>query len=406
MTRHLLAAACIAALAACSADTNARADTAASTQADTAPATGTPTRTIALPAADGRPFVTEEMAQFKEPWAMTFLPDGRLLVTEKPGTLKLFDPASGRGSDISGVPEVAYGGQGGLGDVVLHPGYADNGLVYISYAEAGDGGAGGVVARARLRIDGDGGELQDLAVIWRQVPKVSGQGHYAYRIAFDGDGMLWITSGERQKFDPSQDMASNLGKVIRLHDDGSVPADNPFANQGGVAAQVWSLGHRNPLGLAFDGDGRLWVHEMGPKNGDELNRIERGANYGYPLVSDGEHYDGRPIPDHATRPEFNTPAVVWTPVISPAGFVIYDGDRFPDWRGDGFIGGLSSQALVRVAFDGDSAREVERYPMQTRIREVEQGPDGALWLLEDGGRGSSGRMFRLVPATVGDASHS
>lgn len=317
MTRHLLAAACIAALAACSADTNARADTTAPTQADTAPATGTPTRTIALPAADGRPFVTEEMAQFKEPWAMTFLPDGRLLVTEKPGTLKLFDPASGRGSDISGVPEVAYGGQGGLGDVVLHPGYADNGLVYISYAEAGDGGAGGVVARARLRIDGDGGELQDLAVIWRQVPKVSGQGHYAYRIAFDGDGMLWITSGERQKFDPSQDMASNLGKVIRLHDDGSVPADNPFADQGGVAAQVWSLGHRNPLGLAFDGDGRLWVHEMGPKNGDELNRIERGANYGYPLVSDGEHYDGRPIPDHATRPEFNAPAVVWTPVISP-----------------------------------------------------------------------------------------
>ncbi|QCO66941.1 PQQ-dependent sugar dehydrogenase [Luteimonas yindakuii] len=402
MTRHLLAAACIAALAACSADTSARADAATSPAADAAPATTAPARTVALPAADGRPFVTEDVARFNEPWAMTFLPDGRLLVTEKPGALKLFDPASGRSNQIAGVPEVAYGGQGGLGDVVLHPGFADNGLVYLSYAEAGDGGAGGVVARARLQIDGDAGQLQDLAVIWRQVPKVSGQGHYAHRIAFDRDGMLWITSGERQKFDPSQDMASNLGKVIRLHDDGSVPADNPFVEQGGVAAQVWSLGHRNPLGLAFDADGRLWVHEMGPKNGDELNLIERGANYGYPIVSEGEHYDGRPIPDHATRPEFHTPAVVWTPVISPAGFVIYDGERFPDWRGSGLIGGLSSQALVRVAFDGDTAREVERYPMQTRIREVEQAPDGALWLLEDGGRGASGRMFRLVPAGSGE----
>ena len=400
MTRHLLAAACITVLAACSADTSAGADSASPPPAaEAAPAMAGAARTIVLPAADGRPFVTEEVARFNEPWAMTFLPDGRLLVTEKPGTLKLFDPASGRSGAITGVPEVAYGGQGGLGDVVLHPGFADNGLVYISYAETGDGGAGGVVARARLQLDGDAGALHDLAVIWRQVPKVSGQGHYAHRIAFDGDGMLWITSGERQKFDPSQDMASNLGKVIRLHDDGSVPADNPFADQGGVAAQVWSLGHRNPLGLAFDADGRLWVHEMGPKNGDELNLIERGANYGYPVVSDGEHYDGRPIPDHATRPEFNAPKVVWTPVISPAGFVIYDGDRFADWRGNGFIGGLSSQALVRVAFDGDSAREVERYPMQTRIREVEQGPDGALWLLEDGGRGASGRMFRLVPAS-------
>ncbi len=178
-------------------------------------------------------------------------------------------------------------------------------------------------------------------------------------------------------------MSGNLGKIVRLNDDGSVPADNPFANRGGVAAQVWSLGHRNVLGLAFDANGRLWEHEMGPAGGDELNLIQRGANYGYPIVSNGDHYDGRPIPDHSTRPEFAAPKVSWTPVISPAGFVIYNGSRFPQWRGNGFIGGLSSQSLVRIEFNGETAREAARYDMGKRIREVEQGPDGALWLLED-----------------------
>lgn len=395
MTRALLAAACALALAsACSAESPAAADAAAQPAAAASPAG---TRTVALPATDGRPFVTEEVAQFAEPWAMTFLPDGRLLVTEKAGTLVLYAPEDGRRGEIAGVPEVAYGGQGGLGDVVLHPQFESNRIVYISYAEAGDGGSGAAVARGRLELDGDGGALRDLQVIWRQVPKVSGEGHYGHRIAFDREGKLWITSGERQKFDPSQDMSSNLGKVIRLEEDGRVPADNPFAGQGEVASQVWSLGHRNPLGLAFDPEGRLWAHEMGPKGGDELNLIERGANYGYPLVSDGEHYDGRPIPDHSTNPDYRAPVISWTPVISPAGFVIYDGSLFPQWRGSGFIGGLSSQSLVRIEFDGEQAREAERFPMQTRIREVEQGPDGALWLLEDGGRGAQGRLFRLAP---------
>ncbi|MCD9031757.1 PQQ-dependent sugar dehydrogenase [Luteimonas sp. Y-2-2-4F] len=403
MTRALLAAACALAIAtACSAESpaaSAPADPSAQAPAGASPAGA---RSVALPAADGRPFVTEEIAQFKEPWAMTFLPDGRLLVTEKAGTLALYDPDDGQRGEIGGVPEVAYGGQGGLGDVVLHPRFDANQIVYISYAEAGDGGNGAAVARGRLELDGSSsGALRDLQVIWRQVPKVSGEGHYGHRIAFDREGKLWLTSGERQKFDPSQDMAANLGKVIRLEDDGRVPADNPFAGQGEVASQVWSLGHRNPLGLAFDADGRLWVHEMGPKGGDELNLIERGANYGYPRVSDGEHYDGRPIPDHSTNPDYRAPVISWTPVISPAGFVIYDGSQFPQWQGNGFIGGLSSQSLVRVEFDGEQAREAERFPMQTRIREVEQGPDGALWLLEDGGRGSQGRLFRLVPGEGG-----
>jgi aldose sugar dehydrogenase len=342
------------------------------------------------------PFAASAIARFDEPWAMSFLPDGRLLVSEKRGTLKLYDFGSGEAGTVTGVPDVVYGGQGGFGDVVPHPQFADNGLVYLSYAEAGDGDtAGAAVARARLVLDdAGGGALENLEVIWRQVPKVTGRGHYAHRILFGDDGMLWISSGDRQKFDPAQDMQSNMGKILRLNDDGSVPADNPFAGQGEVASQVWSLGHRNPLGIAFDPQGQLWNNEMGPKNGDELNRVVRGENYGYPIVSNGEHYDGRPIPDHDTRPEFAAPVITWTPVISPSSMEFYTGDLFPDWRGDAFIGGLSSQALVRVSFDGDRAWEAARYPMGNRIRAVRQGPDGALYLLEDG-RG--GRLLKLTP---------
>jgi glucose/arabinose dehydrogenase len=270
--------------------------------------------------------------------------------------------------------------------------------VYLSYAEAGEGDKrGAAVARAKLTLDEQGGgALSNLQVIWRQTPKVEGKGHYGQRIAF-GNGYLWITSGERQKFDPAQDMQANLGKVLRLKDDGSVPDDNPFAQQGGVTAQIWTLGHRNPLGIAFDAQSRLWVHEMGPSGGDELNIIERGENYGYPLVSNGDHYDGRTIPDHSTSSKYKAPAVTWNPVISPAGFIIYQGAMFPSWKGSGFIGGLSSEALIRVSFDGTSAREAERFDMDARIREVEQGPDGAIWLLEDGRSG--GRLLKLTPTT-------
>ncbi|WP_313161239.1 PQQ-dependent sugar dehydrogenase, partial [Stenotrophomonas sp.] len=251
------------------------------------------------------PFTATAVGTFNEPWAMSFLPDGSLLVSEKRGALKHVNPTTGTSATISGVPAVAYGGQGGFGDVLPHPDFARNQLLYVSYAEAGQGDTrGAAVARARLVLQPDGsGALQDLKVIWRQTPKVEGKGHYGHRLAFGPDGKLWITSSERQKFDPAQDMGGNLGKIVRLNDDGSVPADNPFASQGGVAAQVWSLGHRNALGIAFDARGKLWVHEMGPAGGDELNLIERGANYGYPVVSNGNHYDGREIPDHSTRPE-------------------------------------------------------------------------------------------------------
>jgi len=352
------------------------------------------------PSTDGKPFTVTPVAQFAEPWAMTFLPDGRMLVTEKAGKLKLVSADGKAAIDVSGVPAVAYAGQGGLGDVVIHPDFAGTGYVYLSYAEKGEGGQGAAVARAKL-VEADGGaRLDGLQVIWRQEPKVDGDGHYGHRLAFSPDGFLFISSGERQKFTPAQDMDQNLGKIIRLTDTGGIPSENPFYDQGRIKAQIWSYGHRNPLGLAFAADGTLWEHEMGPEGGDEFNRIEKGSNYGYPLVSNGDHYDGKPIPDHDTRPELNAPEVSWTPVISPAGLVIYSGDSFPAWKGSALIGGLSSKALVRVAIDGTTAREAERFDMGERIREVEQGPDGAVWLIEDqdGAGKSGGRLLKLTPA--------
>jgi aldose sugar dehydrogenase len=347
--------------------------------------------------ASGRPFAIQEITTFNEPWAMTFLPgSGGALVTEKPGRLIWW--ANGRKVSVAGVPQVDYGGQGGMGDVVLHPNFASNNLVYLSWVEAGEGDTrGAVVGRARLVQQGNAARLEGLQVIWRQAPKVSGRGHYGHRLAFGPDGKLYISNGDRQKFDPAQDMSGTLGKVVRLNDDGTVPADNPWANRGGVTAQIWTLGHRNILGMAFNQQGQLWSHEMGPKNGDEFNLIEKGSNYGYPIVSNGEHYDGRPIPDHSTRPEFNAPEITWDG-LSPAGMIIYSGALFPQWRGNAFLGGLSGEALVRVAIDGNAAREAERWPMGARIREVEQGPDGAIYVLEDERGGSAGRLLKLTPA--------
>lgn len=352
------------------------------------------------------PFDINPIASFDDPWAMAFLPDGRILVSEKKGRLAIVGQDGQSFGSVRGLPDVDYGGQGGFGDVVLHPDFDENGLVYLSYVEGGPGGTrGAAVARGVLTLPSRSGTLADVEVIWRQYPKVVGYGHYGHRIAF-GDGYLWISSGDRQKFTPSQDMQSSIGKIVRLHDDGAVPRDNPFVDyhsenplvdDEGVYPEIWSLGHRNPLGMAFDLDGQLWEVEMGPAGGDELNRIVRGGNYGYPMVSNGDHYDGRDIPDHDTDPSFDEPTLWWTPVISPGHVMAYSGNLFTEWQGDLFIAGLSSRAIIRIEIDGDTAQEAERFDMGARIRSVVQGPDGALWVLEDDSRDSQGRLLKLTP---------
>ena len=352
-------------------------------------------------------FRVEVMADLHEPWAMAFLPDGRLLVTEKKGSIQLLSSTGEGLGQVSGVPDVDYGGQGGLGDIALHPDFASNNLVYLSYAESGTGDTrGAAVARGVLNLEGRRPKLENVEVIWRQYPKVLGRGHYGHRLRFDDQGYLWISSGDRQKFTPAQDMQSNMGKVLRLNADGSIPADNPFVgylaadpqvDDEAVYGQIWSLGHRNPLGMDFDMAGNLWEIEMGPAGGDELNLIAKATNYGYPKVSNGNHYDGRPIPDHATRPEFMAPMISWTPVISPGDMIVYKGELFADWQGDALVAGLSSKALVRIKLNASGAEEVARYSMGARIRDVTEGPDGTVWLLEDERADSTGRLLKLSP---------
>jgi glucose/arabinose dehydrogenase len=347
----------------------------------------------------GLPFQVQVVADFDSPWAMTFLPDGRMLITEKAGTLYVVSADGQQRKRVDGIPAVSSEGQGGLMDVVLHPGFAQNRLVYFSYAEAGQGGKGVVLARG-VFADGEQPGLQKVETLFRASPYVEGDGHFSGRIAFSRDGYLFFTNGERQKFDPAQDPKATLGKVLRLKDDGTAAPDNPLAGKGFHPA-VWSYGHRNLLGIAFDASGNLWEQEMGPKGGDEVNLILPGRNYGYPIVSDGDHYDDKPIPDHATRPEFEKPKVSWNPVISPGGLMVYSGKLWPQWKGDLFIGGLSSQALVRVDVDGTNARKGDQWPMGERIREPEEGPDGAIWLLEDGRRDGKGRLLKLTPVRSG-----
>jgi len=351
-------------------------------------------------------FRTQVVAQFDEPWAMDFDEGtGILLVTERKGTLKQRLP-DGRIATISGAPKVAYAGQGGLGDVAFAPGQAkpgtslDGRVVYLSWAEAGDSDTrGAVLGRGTLACSAPlSCQVQGLSVIWRQQPKVTGAGHYSHRIAFSPDGKyLFVSSGERQKFTPAQDLSTNLGKVLRLNLDGTPAAGNPFAAKGSPSDQIWSYGHRNVLGLAFDAQGRLWDMEHGPKGGDEINLVKPGQNYGWPLVSNGDHYDGRAIPRHDTRPDFAAPAISWNPVIAPGDFIFYSGQMFPQWRGQALLGGMNPSVLVRVAFDGETAREVSRTPMEHRLREIEQGPDGAVWVLEDGKEPGASRLLKLTP---------
>lgn len=349
------------------------------------------------------PFATAEVADFDQPWAIEFLPgSGRrltdlALVTEKSGALWLVDSRDGSKRAVAGAPAAKVAGQGGLGDVVVHPDFAANRRVYISFVEAGEGGtSGAALGYGTLALDGQP-RIENFRVIWRQSPKVEGNGHFAHRIAFGPDGFLYVTSGDRQKFDPAQDLGGNLGKVLRLTAEGAPAPGNPWASRGGVAREFYSIGHRNQLGLDFAPDGRLWAVEMGPKHGDELNLIVAGRNYGWPRVSNGSHYDGRDIPDHKPGDGYEAPKAWWDPAISPGGMLIYDGAMFKGWRGDALIAGLSGQSLSHVDIEGDRVVARHDFPMGARIRAVEEGPEGALYVLEDGGRGSGGRLLRLTP---------
>jgi glucose/arabinose dehydrogenase len=373
------------------------------------------------------PFAIAEVATFDSPWAMDFLPGSpTALVTEKGGRLWLIDTATGAKKEVSGAPRVVAQGQGGLLDVKVGPRFAQDGLVYLTFSEPSQaGGSQLALARAKLVNSQNGASLSGLQVIWHN-PTGGQGGHFGARVAFAPDGnSLFLSAGERQRFTPAQDPSLPMGKILHLTLDGKPAPGNPWAAKTGAAmvtvtdppedsevakrtkgrqftwpgpnltpSETWTLGHRNPLGLAFAPDGRLWEIEMGPRGGDELNLIVEGRNYGYPRVSNGTNYNGVDIPDHKPGDGFEPPKAWWNPSISPADLLIYTGNLFSDWKGDALIPALSGESLIHVRIRGDQASKADQWDMGHRIRAVDQGPDGAVYLLEDGPRA---RLLRLTP---------
>ncbi len=338
--------------------------------------------------------VTTITRGLEHPWGLAFLPDGAVLVTERPGRLRLIREGVLDPVPIAGVPEVAASGQGGLLDVVLHPEFTRTRLVYLSYAGKGRGGAGTEVARARLTD----GRLEGLETIFAVEPKSRGGRHFGSRLAFDAEGHLYITTGERGDSERAQDLADAAGSVVRLTAEGGVPDDNPFLGRADARPEIFSYGHRNPQGLArHPVSGRIWAIEHGPRGGDEVNVIRAGANYGWPVITYGVSYIGVPIGEGTAKPGMAQPATYWVPSISPSGMAFYTGEAFPAWRGNLFVGALSGEVLVRLELDGERVVHEERLlqALGARIRDVRQGPDGRLYLLTDE---SDGALLRLDPA--------
>jgi glucose/arabinose dehydrogenase len=372
------------------------------------------------------PFTMTEVASFDLPWRIAFLPDGRMLITEKVGRVVLV-AQDGKKTELGGVPPVYWQGQNGMLGVFLSPHYATDHNVYLTYVEAGEYGGGLVLARAQLGFNADRARLENLQVLWRQLPKGKG-GQDGAQIAFAPDGnSLFMTVGDRQRFTPAQDPSQPVGKILHLTLDGKPAPDNPNAGKTGEStiplidpaadtekaktapvvstytftgpnltpAETWTVGHRTPYGLAFGPDGRLWEVEHGPRGGDELNLIEKGKNYGWPLVSFGVNYDGVPVGDPNTRPDLTKPVIYWTPIIAPGNIMFYKGDMFPQWKGSALMGGMATMTVNRIVFDGKGgATPAERWSVGHRIRDVEEAPDGSLWMLEDA---YPGALFHVTP---------
>ena len=330
----------------------------------------------------------------EHPWALAFLPDGRILVTERPGRLRIVAPSGRVSEPLGGVPKVQTGGQGGLLDVAVDPKFSENRLIYLSYAEPGEGGAGTAVARGRLGEE----ELENLQVIYRQQPKVEGNGHFGSRLVFADDGTLFITQGDRQAYrEQAQDLGSGVGKLIRINPDGSIPKDNPFVGRSGARPEIYSYGHRSMQAAALHPEtGQLWTVEHGARGGDELNHPEKGKNYGWPVITYGRDYSGAKIGEGTAREGMEQPVYYWDPVIAPSGAVWYTGDRYPGWKGSLFVGSLQPGALVRLTVDNGRVTKEERYlgELGDRIRDVQQGPDGLLYVATDE---DDGRILRVVP---------
>ena len=340
--------------------------------------------------------VVEVAVGLKNPWSLAFLPDGAMLVTERDGRLRLIRGGKLEKEPVAGAPKVVARGQGGLLDVVLHPQFASNGLLYLSYSAAGEGGANTAVMRARL----SGNRLEDAKVIFEAQPKTGGGNHYGSRLLFAPDGTLFVTLGDRFTYrDEAQNTANHLGTVIRINDDGSVPKDNPFVGKAGALPEIYSYGHRNSQGIALrPGTAEIWQHEHGPRGGDEVNILKPGANYGWPKITYGIDYSGAIISDKKALPGMEQPVVYWVPSIAPSGMAFYTGDKFPKWKGNLFVGALAKTHLRRLRLDGAKVVEQEELlaGLEERIRDVRSGPDGYLYVVTDDS--SNGRVLRLEPA--------
>jgi glucose/arabinose dehydrogenase len=340
------------------------------------------------------PFSARDIAVFDTPWALAFLDVDEMLVTEKGGRIWLVT-TSGDKLPVEGVPDVVYGGQLGLLDVAPAPDFPSSGMVYLTYVEPNDASGSLALARASLTRGEGKASLGDLKVLWRD-DALPGGGQAGGVIAFAPDGRhIFLSVGDRMRPKRAQDLSRPQGSIVKLTLDGAAAQGNPFQARDEARPEIWSYGHRNPYGLAFAPDGKLWAHEMGPRGGDELNRIEAGKNYGWPLVSNGDQYSGAKIPRHSTRPDLTAPSIYWNPVIAPAGLVFYAGSRFSDWKGSALIGGLAGLSLSRITFDkSGAAHETDRWDMEARIRDVAVDSDGYVWVIEDD---VEGRLRRLEP---------